>query len=137
MCRFHRIVEIAGLALVPDLHGGSVARLVLPDADDLGVVAVGVRSRLQDADRRIHYETYDSHIPEVTGSSPVATIPSMQQRLVGGSADRARFLAGSLRRAPSSRRPVRMGRYASAAPAEPPDERHVEPQHSRPRRDAE
>src|ERR671938_1956556 len=29
------------------------------------------------------YETYDSHIPEVTGSSPVATIPRMRRFLVG------------------------------------------------------
>ena len=48
---------------------GSVARLVLPAADDLGVVTAGVRSRLQDAVRRIHFETYDSDMPEVTGSS--------------------------------------------------------------------
>src|SRR5207245_961434 len=60
-----------------------------------------------------HHENYDSHVPEVTGWSPVATIPRTQQRPVGGSADRAWFLAGSLRRAPGSRRPVRMGRYAS------------------------
>jgi len=27
-----------------------------------------------------HHENYDSHMPEVTGWSPVATIPRMQQR---------------------------------------------------------
>src|SRR5438445_8400436 len=27
-----------------------------------------------------HHESYDSHMPEVTGWSPVATIPTMQQR---------------------------------------------------------
>src|SRR5947208_2587231 len=31
-----------------------------------------------------HHENYDSHMPEVTGWSPVATVPRMQQRPVGG-----------------------------------------------------
>src|SRR5437667_12578597 len=31
-----------------------------------------------------HHENCDSHMPEVTGWSPVATIPRMQQRPVGG-----------------------------------------------------
>src|SRR5438067_13173903 len=82
-------------------------------ATDFGLVCHGFL--LQDADRRIRFETYDSDIPEVTGSTRVATIPRMQQRPVSGSADWARFLAGSLRRAPGSRRPGRMNRYARVA----------------------
>jgi hypothetical protein len=34
-------------------------------------------SRLQDTDRRRRYDTYDSHIPEVTASSRVSTLPEL------------------------------------------------------------
>src|SRR5690606_33432260 len=40
-----RVVEVAVLALVPDLDGAAVAALLLPDADALGVVAVGAEGR--------------------------------------------------------------------------------------------
>src|SRR5207302_3213996 len=39
-----------------------------------------------------HHENYDSHMPEVTGWSPVVTIPRMQQR--PGSGRDARHQAG-------------------------------------------
>src|SRR5438270_13677244 len=40
-----RVVEIAILALVPDLHRAAVARALLADAHALGVVAVGAERR--------------------------------------------------------------------------------------------
>src|SRR5207344_810369 len=40
-----RIIEVAILALIPDLHRAAVARFVLADADALGVVAVGAEGR--------------------------------------------------------------------------------------------
>ena len=42
----HRVVEVPELPAVPDLDGAPVARLVLPDAHPLGVVAVGPERRL-------------------------------------------------------------------------------------------
>src|SRR5437867_8197085 len=44
--KFHRIVEIPVLPLVPDLDRGSVARAFLPDADALGVVAMRATRRI-------------------------------------------------------------------------------------------
>ena len=42
---FDRVVEIRELATVPDLHGASVPRPVLPDAHAFRVVAVGAERR--------------------------------------------------------------------------------------------
>ena len=42
---FDRVVEVAKLALVPDLDGAAVAALVLADAHALGVVAVSAEGR--------------------------------------------------------------------------------------------
>ena len=39
--QLHRVVEVAVLARIPDFDRAAVARLFLPDADALGVVAVG------------------------------------------------------------------------------------------------
>src|SRR3546814_17923561 len=43
--QFDAVVEILVFALVPDLHGTAVARLVLADAHAFGIVAIGAEGR--------------------------------------------------------------------------------------------